>query len=77
MLPPVTDIIPPFLQRFPHPETPKFGELGIGEHIRRDEEERATSGATLLLPECEGPLAFRAFVAPRPESQERFPPQVS
>src|SRR5271167_1493593 len=75
MLFPVTDVVPPFLQRFPHPETPKFGELGIGKHIRRDQEQRATSGTTLLLPEGEVPLALRAFVAARPESQQRFLPR--
>ena len=51
----------------------KVRELGIGGHIRRDQEQLVTSGAPLLL-EGEVPLAPRAFVAPRPESQERFRP---
>src|SRR5207302_10005586 len=62
---PVTNIVPPLLDRLPHPKAFPFGELGIGGIIRRNQQQRATSGATSLLPAGEIPSALWALVASR------------
>src|SRR5258707_704090 len=70
MLLPVTNVVPLLLDWLPHPKALYCGELGIGGHIRRDQQQLATSGATSLLPKSEIPLAVRALVTPRSESHK-------
>lgn len=65
MLLPIANVLPPLPHRLSHPETLNLGELGIGGYIRRDQQQRATPGATPLLSEGEVPSTPRAFVAPR------------
>ena len=67
---PVTNVVPPLLDRLPHPKAFPFGELGIGGIIRRNQQQRATSGATPLLPDGEIPSALWAFVASRSTSHD-------
>src|SRR5437660_5790268 len=67
---PVTNIVPPLLDRLPHPKAFPFGELGIGGIIRRNQQQRATSGATSLLPDGEIPSALWALVASRSPSHD-------
>ena|SRR5438309_11222234 len=73
MLLPVTNVVPLLLEWLPHPKALYCGELGIGGHIRRDQQQRATSGATSLPPKSEIPLAVRALVTPRSQSHKSLP----
>ena len=77
MLLPISDEVPFFLQRVPHPKTPELRQLGIGEHIRHDQEQRATPRTTPLFPAGEVPLTVRTVVAFRPASQGFLPKYVA
>ena len=78
MLLPITDVIPSSLQRFPHPKTPELGELGVGEHVGGDQEQRPATGTTPLLSVGEVPLAMGAVIALRLGCQVARPkiPQI-
>ena len=67
---PITDVVPSFLQRFPHPKTPELGELGVGEHVGGDQEQRPATGTTPLLSVGKVPLAMGTFVALWSDSQQ-------
>jgi hypothetical protein len=69
VLHPITDIVPLFLQRLPHPKTPEFREFCVGQQIRGNQQQRAASGTTPLFPVSKVPLAAGTFIAFRFESQ--------
>ena len=77
MLLPISDEVPLLLQRLPHPETPELRQLGIGEHVGHDQEQRATPRTTPLFPAGEVPLTVRTVVALRPVSQGFLPKYVA
>ena len=77
MLLPISDEVPFFLQRIPHPKTPELRQLGIGEHIRHDREQRAAPWTTPLFPAGEVPLTVWTVVALRPVSQGFLPKYVA
>ena len=56
MLLPISDEVPLLLQRLSHPETPELRQLGIGEHVGHDQEQRATPWTTPLFSAAEVPL---------------------
>jgi len=69
MLLPISDEVPLFLQRVPHPKTPELRQLGIGEHVGHDQEQRAAPWTTPLFSAGEVPLTVRTLVALRPVFQ--------
>src|ERR1019366_6315973 len=77
MLLPISDEVPFFLKRIPHPRTPELRQLDIGEHIRHDQEQRATPRTTPLFPADEVPFTVRTVVALRPVSQGFLPKYVA
>jgi hypothetical protein len=42
----ISDEVPLFLPKGPHPKTPELRQLGIGEHIGDDQKQRATAWTT-------------------------------
>src|ERR1019366_7010565 len=77
MLLPISDEVPFFLKRIPHPRTPELRQFGIIEHVRHDQEQRATPRTTPLFPAGEVPLTVRTVVALRPVSQGILPKYVA